>query len=81
MSVLLSVFEDNPDVQRLEALMRAHDVDHSGTISYDEFLNLLLSDGQLALSLADMKRLKKTLVHYSTGSRCPRSAWGRGTAI
>ncbi|MEA5400828.1 arginase family protein [Synechococcus sp. BA-124 BA4] len=72
MSVLLSVFEDNPDVQRLEALMRAHDVDHSGTISYDEFLNLLLSDGQLALSLADMKRLKKTLVHYSTGSRCSK---------
>ncbi|MEA5410289.1 arginase family protein [Synechococcus sp. BA-120 BA3] len=72
MSVLLSVFEDNPDVQRLEALIQAHDVDQSGTISYDEFLNLLLSDGQLALSLADMKRLKKTLVHYSTGSRCSK---------
>lgn len=72
MAVLLSMFEDSEDAQRLEALMRAHDADNSGTISYDEFLNLLLSDGQLALSLADLKRLKKTLVQYSSSSRCAK---------
>lgn len=74
MQVMLSVFEKNPDLARLEALMREHDRDGSGTISYDEFVSLLLEDGQLALSLADLKRLKKTLIHYSKGSRCPRIA-------
>jgi arginase len=72
MAVLLSVFEDSPEVPQLEALMRSHDADNSGTITYDEFLNLLLSDGQWAISLADLKRLKKTLVQYSSSSRCAK---------
>ena len=72
MAVMLSVFEDSPDAQRLEALMRSHDADGSGTISYDEFLNVLLGNGDLAISLADLKRLKKTLVHYSSSNRCAR---------
>lgn len=74
MQVMLSVFEENPDIARLNALMQAHDRDGSDSISYDEFVGLLLADGQLALSLADLKRLKKTLIQYSSGSRCPRIA-------
>jgi len=69
LAVMLSVFEDTPDGRRLEALMQAHDGDGSGTISYEEFLNLLIRDGQLAISIADLNRLKKTLIHYSSGSR------------
>ncbi len=77
MAVMVSIFDQSLEVQHLDpqhlaALMAAHDADGSGTITYDEFLNLLLSDGQLAISLADLKRLKKTLIHYNSASRSSR---------
>ena len=71
LAVMLSVFDDSLDAQQLQALMRAHDADGSGTITYDEFLNVLSDQKGIALSLADLKRLKKTLIHYGTSRRCP----------
>lgn len=73
-SVLLSMVEEDPDAGRLESLIRDHDRDGSGTIGYDEFLELLHHNAHVSLSLADLKRLKKTLIQYSSGNRCPRIA-------
>ncbi len=72
LAVMLSVFDESFAAEHLQDLMQAHDADGSGTITYDEFLNVLRDQKGIALSLADLRRLKKTLIHYSTSSRCSR---------
>jgi len=54
-----------------EALFAHLDSDRDGRIRCEEFLALIGQAGGLALSLAELKRLKKTLVHRNSTARLP----------
>jgi len=71
-ALMLAVLNPSMSREQADALLRRHDGDGSGTISYEEFLSLLSEEKSLNLSLADLQRLKKTLVHYSSAARCAR---------
>ncbi len=47
-------------------------LDGNGSIDYGEFVQFLLDLEDLAISMADIKRLRKTLVHDSSAARSPR---------
>jgi len=70
--LLLSALNPNLSQELAEALIRRHDADGSGTISYGDFLSLISTEPELRISLADLQRLKKTLVHYSSAARSSR---------
>lgn len=71
-ALMLAVLDPSLSLEQADALLRRHDVDGSGTISYREFLTLLSREPGLRVSLADLQRLKKTLVHYSSAARSTR---------
>lgn len=63
-----------PELPSVEGLLAALDRDGNGDLSVEEFLQLLDADTAIVLSLADLKRLKKTLAQYVGASRRPRVA-------
>ncbi|MFZ9849801.1 MAG: arginase family protein [Vulcanococcus sp.] len=52
-----------------ETLLQLLDVDGNGQVSCEEFLALIGSQSGLTVSLADLKRLKKTLVQHTSTAR------------
>jgi arginase len=63
--VMLELLDRSATPERISAFMAAHDRDASGTISLAEFIQLLGDQGGIRISLADLKRLKKTFIQYS----------------
>lgn len=72
--LLAALAPSSPSLPKLEELMAVLDHNGDGSISIGEFLQLLESDASIALSLADLKRLKKTLLQYVCASTRPRVA-------
>ena len=69
---MLQVLELTATGAAIDAFMASHDRDGSGTITFEEFLQLLGDRRDLSVSLADLKRLKKTFIQYSSAARSPR---------
>ena len=71
LAVMLSLLQSPDDGAALsaEALLQRLDVDGNGQISVEEFLSLLGRQSGLSVSLADLKRLKKTLVQLTSTAR------------
>ena len=75
LEVLLAALAPScPELPSVEGLLAALDRDGDGGLSVEEFLQLLDADGAVVLSLADLKRLKKTLAQYVGAASCPRVA-------
>ena len=68
LSVLLSLVQASPETSPIsgEELLQRLDRDGNGQISSEEFLALIGEESGLDLSLADLKRLKKTLVQLTS---------------
>jgi arginase len=62
------------DLPEADRLLAALDRDGDNCISVEEFLQLLEADAVIELSLADLKRLKKTLAQYVNASSRSRVA-------
>ncbi len=62
------------DLPEADRLLAALDRDGDNCISVEEFLQLLEADAVIELSLADLKRLKKTLAQYVNASSRTRVA-------
>ena len=62
------------DLPEADRLLAALDRDGDNCISVEEFLQLLEADAVIELSLADLKRLKKTLAQYVSASSRSRVA-------
>lgn len=75
LEVLLAALAPScPELPSVEGLLAALDRDGNGDLSVEEFLQLLDADTAIVLSLADLKRLKKTLAQYVGAARRPRVA-------
>ena len=74
LAVLLGSLDPSLDESDLAALMARHDLDLNGRLTYDEFLRLVLDEEDLAISLADLRRLRKSLLQYRQASRESRIA-------
>ena len=75
LEVLLSALApSSTDLPAAERLLAALDRDGDNCISVEEFLQLLEADAVIELSLADLKRLKKTLAQYVNASSRSRVA-------
>ncbi|MFO7629439.1 MAG: EF-hand domain-containing protein [Prochlorococcaceae cyanobacterium] len=72
--LLAALAPSSPSLPKLEELLAVLDRNGDGSISIGEFLQLLESDTAITLSLADLKRLKKTLLQYVSVSKRPRVA-------
>jgi arginase len=70
--VMLELLGRSATAADLAAFMAAHDGDRSGAISPEEFIQLLGDHGGFSLSLADLKRLKKTFSQYSRAAATGR---------
>ena len=75
LDVLLAALAPScPELPSVDGLLAALDRDGDGGLSVEEFLRLLDADAAIVLSLADLKRLKKTLAQYVSASSRPRVA-------
>ena len=75
LEVLLAALEPScSGLPAADELLAALDRDGDDCIDIEEFMQLLESDAAIVLSLADLKRLKKTLAHYVNASSRPRVA-------
>lgn len=72
--LLAALAPSSASLPKLEELLAVLDRNGDGSISIGEFLHLLESDTAIVLSLADLKRLKKTLLQYVSASMRPRVA-------
>ena len=70
--VMLELLGRSAGREAIAAFMAAHDRDGSGTISPEEFIQLVGDQGGFALSLADLKRLKKTFIQYCRAAEARR---------
>ena len=68
LTVMLSLVQSSPEASPVsgEELLQRLDRDGNGQISGEEFLALIGQESGLDLSLADLKRLKKTLVQLTS---------------
>jgi len=73
-AVMLRLLGRAVTAEAIEAFLDAHDRDDSGTLSPEEFLQLIADHGGLGLSLADLRRLKKSFRHYLGAAGAPRIA-------
>ncbi|MEI7667248.1 MAG: arginase family protein [Synechococcaceae cyanobacterium ELA263] len=71
LALMLSLLQPsiNTSTPNSEELLHRLDRDGNGQISCEEFLALIRSETGLQLSLADLKRLKKTLVQLTSTAR------------
>lgn len=70
--VMLELLDRSATPEGISAFMAAHDRDASGTISLAEFIAMIGEQGGIRISLADLKRLKKTFIQYSRAARAQR---------
>lgn len=73
-ALLAALAPSCPQRPSVQDLLAALDRDGDGDLSVEEFLQLLEGEAAIELSLADLKRLKKTLAHYVGASSRPRVA-------
>ncbi|MEX0588502.1 MAG: arginase family protein [Cyanobium sp.] len=72
--LLAGLAPSSPSLPTAAELLAVLDHNGDGSISLQEFLQLLESDAEIVLSLADLKRLKKTLLQYVSASSRPKVA-------
>lgn len=72
LTAFLQALEPECSPQRVAAFMADHDLDADGILSVSEFVGLLRDGHGLALSIPVLKRLKKTLLQYISGTRSGR---------
>lgn len=66
----------DPDLNEtvLEALIASHDIDGDRMISFDDFMAMQQSGGQLQVTIAGIRRFRKLLGRYALAARIPRIA-------
>jgi arginase len=68
-AVLVSALDSSLAASDVAALLQRHDLDGSGSLTYDEFIRLVLQEESLEISLPDLKRLRRILIQYGQASR------------
>jgi len=58
----------------LEVLIRAHDTDNNGMVSFSDFMAMQASGSHLQVTIAGIRRFKKMLSRYALAARIPRIA-------